>query len=330
LGAAPDFGVFAQFAFGGTPECGTGACRSAVPAGGADSDPGSDDRGGGPSMAPLQTAHRANARSPIQPVIASGGGVWRERYSSCCESCYRLAAPCPHYTESPLTLLIVGHNPSEHTWSTGYPYSNPSNRFWSLLVDGGVLPAEVPAGVVPGDSTVSRWTPAAANRLPDLLGIGITDVGCEPGSEADKYPRATMLRWRDDLYARLRAHRQRAGRAPLVVAFSGVRQWSQLFEPPLKRLPRFGRQHAESDYPPRWPYKTCDTAVFVLPSSSGRAVFTKEERLAPYRQLGEYLSARRREPQQEPQQELQHEELPVDKIARTVKVEATRQQTDAT
>ena len=131
--------------------------------------------------------------------------------------------------------------------------------------------------------------PATANRLPDELGIGITDVGCEAGSEADKYPRSTMLRWRDDLYRRLRAHRSRAGGAPECIAFSGVRQWSQLFEPPLKKLPRFGLVR---EYPPRWPYATSGqeaTRVYVLPSSSGRAVFTKEERLAPYRELGAAL-----------------------------------------
>ena len=67
------------------------------------------------------------------------------------------------------------------------------------------------------------WGAVTANRLPDELGIGITDVGCEAGSEADKYPRATMLRWRDDLYRRLKAHRSRAGRAPENIAFSGIK-----------------------------------------------------------------------------------------------------------
>lgn len=29
---------------------------------------------------------------------------------------------------NPLRLIIIGHNPSEHAWSTGHFYSNPSNR----------------------------------------------------------------------------------------------------------------------------------------------------------------------------------------------------------
>ena len=313
--ANTNFGFFAQFAFvESTPRrqpqqhgeasvdvAGSATCTSAPTSALApststkyslsDSVSGCSGCDSAPSVDPGRP-DASDLHKRLQPVIASDGGVWRERFSSVCHDCYRSAVQCPHYSEMPLRLLIIGHNPSDHTWSTGFPYSNPSNRFWRLLVDGGVLPAVVPHGIDPAD----KWTPAAANRLPDLLGIGITDMGCEPGSKADKYPRATMLRWRADLYARLRAHRRRAGRAPAVVAFTGVRQFSQLFDPPLKRLQRFGRQTIEgtssrSCLPPGWPYLDSDTQVFVLPSSSGRAVFSSEERLAPYRELGEFLQA---------------------------------------
>ncbi len=288
-----DFGMFARFAFESPDVSGGTTGPSDVSTRGGARASSAEQAGKSSSMAPYQAAVE---RETLQPVIASGGSVWRERFSSVCDDCYRSAVHCPHFSETPLTLLIIGHNPSEHTWSTGFPYSNPSNRFWKLLVDGGILPRVIPRGIEPTD----RWTPAAANRLPDLLGIGITDVGCEPGSEADKYPRATMLRWRANLFARLRAHRRRAGRAPAVVAFTGVRQFSQLFDPPLKRLGRFGRQTIDdttignaSVLPPGWPYRDCSTEVFVLPSSSGRAAFTKEDRLAPYRELGDFLQARR-------------------------------------
>ena len=242
---------------------------------------------------------RSTTSSMRWPVIAEGGGLWRERYSSCCGECYRAAKPCPHFPEIPLRLLIIGHNPSEHTWSTGFPYSNPSNRFWKLLVDGGVLPAGLPEGCSDATKLVgstcgksNQWGPATANRLPDCLGIGITDLGCEPGSQADKYSRETMLLWRNDLFRRLAAHCQRAGQPPLAIAFSGVRQWTQLFEPPLKRLEAFGLQPTHIR-PPRWPFNgKTNPAVFVLPSSSGRAVFTNQARLEPYAALGSWLSAR--------------------------------------
>ena len=40
---------------------------------------------------------------------------------------------CDHFSEGPLRLLLVGHNPSEHSWRTGWAYSNPSNAFWKLM-----------------------------------------------------------------------------------------------------------------------------------------------------------------------------------------------------
>lgn len=40
----------------------------------------------------------------------------------------------------PLRLIIVGHNPSEHAWSSGHYYSNPSNRMWSILIVTGIAP----------------------------------------------------------------------------------------------------------------------------------------------------------------------------------------------
>jgi hypothetical protein len=35
-------------------------------------------------------------------------------------------------------------------------------------------------------------------------GVGFTDAGMEPGNDANKYGRAVMKAWKEDLYARLR------------------------------------------------------------------------------------------------------------------------------
>lgn len=144
---------------------------------------------------------------------------------------------------------------------------------------------------------------ADADAAPALLGLGITDVGCAPGSDAAAFKRPVMRAWRDELYTRLRAHCARAaawaGRdasgadevalvalaafAPRVIAFSGKRQWAELFEPPLA-----GFAHGlRAERPPGWPAALLGASeVWVLPSSSGRAVMSKEEREGPYRQLG--------------------------------------------
>ena len=63
-----------------------------------------------PQQAPSEAPSRRKDPEPSavrQPVIADGGGLWRERYASVCEDCYRAATPCPHFPEEPLRLLII-------------------------------------------------------------------------------------------------------------------------------------------------------------------------------------------------------------------------------
>ena len=228
------------------------------------------------------------------PFVAAAPGLWRERFAACCPSCFASSAHCVHHREAPLRLLIVGHNPSETAWRTGYPYANGTNRFWRLMQLGEMVP--------PG------FAAADADAAPVLLGLGITDVGCEPGSDAAAFKRPQMRAWRTELYARLRAHCARAAAwaaaeamagnggqmasddaslaafASRVIAFSGKRQWGELFEPPLAGFASGLRPAAER--PPGWPAMLASSEVWVLPSSSGRAAMTREEREGPYRQLG--------------------------------------------
>ena len=81
------------------------------------------------------TSSTCRRSTPREAVVAADGSLWRERYASVCPGCFRSAVPCPHFKERRLDLLLVGHNPSDHTWRTGYAYSNPSNHFWRLLVE---------------------------------------------------------------------------------------------------------------------------------------------------------------------------------------------------
>ena len=97
------------------------------------------------------------------PFIAPHPAKWRERYAPVCPSCEAARVPCSHQPETPLKLLIIGHNPSHHSWGSGYSYSNPSNNFWKLLVKGNIIPQD--------------WTVDDCPRLPGDLGIGFTDAG---------------------------------------------------------------------------------------------------------------------------------------------------------
>lgn len=94
-----------------------------------------------------------------------------------------------------------------------------------------------------------------------------------------------MLNWKKDFYKRIRDHLHRVGRAPVVIAFTGKRQFSQLFDPPLKKVHNYGKQ---SILPPDWPVSS-HSQVWILPSSSGRAAMSTQERVKPYQELAERL-----------------------------------------
>ena len=150
------------------------------------------------------------ARDGDHPFVASVkwgslSGRWRERYSAVCEACFDQTVPCPHYLELPLRLLIVGHNPSEHAFTSGYAYSNPTNRMLALLngTFGSVSPWP---SIMPAD-----WTFMHQNWLPLHKGVGLTDLGTEPGNDAAAYKPAVLLRWRDDMFVAIRGHLRRVG-----------------------------------------------------------------------------------------------------------------------
>eukprot|EP00802_Teleaulax_amphioxeia_P014162 Tamp_14223.p1 GENE.Tamp_14223~~Tamp_14223.p1 ORF type:complete len:404 (+),score=53.22 Tamp_14223:112-1212(+) len=252
----------------------------------------------------------------ILPFVSGVPGGWRERWCGVCDDCFEKGRQCFEYPELPLRMLIVGHNPSVKTWEVGVAYGNPSNRFWGLLRSSGILPAE--------------WRPderlsVINNRMPYELGIGISDLGCLPGSDAASFGGDIMRIWRDDFYRRVHAHvrrvhvsqdrtkdeqevkvedaaaerereRERAGASgtqgwgyPSIVAFTGKRHFAALFDPPLKRVQNFGPQPLHLR-PPAWPFPE-SSEVWILPSPSGRAAMTAAEREAPYVQLGKRLAS---------------------------------------
>lgn len=163
-----------------------------------------------------------------------------------------------------LELLLVGHNPSIDSWSTGHYYSNPTNLMWKLLPDSGLIPSE--------------WDPCCDDQIVSELLIGFTDLGRTPGNVSSSYSRKEMLEWRDDFYKRIKKHAERVKGSPKRIAFTGKRQFSQLFEPPKKSI-GYGRQEI---IPTNFPI---DCEIWVLPSSSGRSVITWSERLEPYIEL---------------------------------------------
>lgn len=167
------------------------------------------------------------------------------------------------YGELPLRLLLVGHNPSEHSWVSGHYFSQPSNNFWKLITESGILEQDVNAN---------------DDEMLEKMQIGFTDVIRMPNSESNAITRRVFIEQRAFFYNRITDNAHRVGGAPERIAFVGKRQFSMLFDPPLKRV-ELGLQDIR---PPRFPL---DSEIWVLSTPSGRSPMKWEERVKPYKEL---------------------------------------------
>ncbi len=246
--------------------------------------------------------------------------------------------------EEVLKVIIVGHNPSNQSWSRGHYYANPVNRMWFLLGK--------KSRIIP-----SHFTSLNDIDCPVTAKVGFTDLlfGVNETNSC-KITDNEVRGFKSSLYTRLVAHVHRVAESccipiddayPRVIAFAGERQWKALFPPnhtinlsatstgrkrkqscvkdgkedgstnisesepinkksqqsilkytdvvvlddevPNKRptrkiaLVEFGLQSAR---PPDWPKELSKSMIFLLPSSSGAAALTNEQREQPYIDLG--------------------------------------------
>lgn len=163
--------------------------------------------------------------------------------------------------ESGVQVLFVGINPGIRSSQTGHHFAGPSNRFWKLLFEAGLVP--------------ERITFEDDDRLPEY-GYGITNIVPRPTPGID-----TILP-PEYIAGRLKLRKKVLRFKPAVVAMVGVTVYRAMF-PERKGPVKLGRQ----------PETIGDTEVFVLPNPSGRnANFSYQEMLAAFRLLRRRLKAR--------------------------------------
>ena len=164
--------------------------------------------------------------------------------------------------------IFVGHNPSVHTWETGHYFANPSNRFWRLLEESGIIDGNDP-------------------KLDDVMvenfGFGFCDVIETPGNDASTISRRDFTQNAPSFLKRIDNYALSMNGALKRICFVGKRQWKQLFHPILAHC-MHGKQSHEHR-PPNWPDSLNGIDVWILPSPSGRAVLSNEERVSPYHDL---------------------------------------------
>jgi double-stranded uracil-DNA glycosylase len=157
----------------------------------------------------------------------------------------------------PVRVLFVGINPGMRSAAIGHHFAGPSNRFWKLLVESGLVPE--PIGKE-DDHRLPEWGFGITNLVPRAT-PGIDTLRPAEYVAGALVLRKKVRRWR-----------------PEVVAFVGVTLYRAVFAIKPGVAISLGVQ-SESI--------TLEGArVFVLPNPSGRnANFSYQQMLAAFREL---------------------------------------------
>src|SRR3954452_14637214 len=162
----------------------------------------------------------------------------------------------------PVRVLLVGINPGVRSSQVGHHFAGPSNRFWKLLYESGLV--SEPIGFADDD------------RL-HLWGLGITNLIPRPTPGIDTLRREEYAAGAKTLRRKIRRVK------PEVVAFVGVTLFRSVFDRRAGQPVALGLQAERLD----------GARVFVLPNPSGRnANFSYAEMLDAFRALRRMLSAR--------------------------------------
>ena len=160
--------------------------------------------------------------------------------------------------EPGVKVILVGINPGVMSAVTGHHFAGPTNRFWGLLYESGIVPEPI--------------THEDDVRLPEW-GIGMTNLIARPSPGIDVLrPQEYLDGWKI-LEKKVERYR------PAIVAFIGVTMyralWKVLGHAKVPEI-RPGLQHATVH----------GARIFVLPNPSGRnAHFQYDEMLAAFREL---------------------------------------------
>ena len=175
--------------------------------------------------------------------------------------------------------LFIGHNPSNSTWETGHYFANPTNRFWKLITQSGL-----------GDSVQPKNEAEIVQINDDMMvanGFGFTDFIEIPGNDANAIKMAEILANKEIFIKRIEKYANDINSQLKRICFVGKKQWKQQFSQALAKC-EHGLQDADLR-PLLWSKQINDLDIWVLPSPSGRAVISDNDRLKPYLWLSESL-----------------------------------------
>jgi TDG/mug DNA glycosylase family protein len=161
--------------------------------------------------------------------------------------------------------MLVGINPGVMSATTGHHFAGPTNRFWRLLHESGIVPEPV--------------THEDDVRLP-AWGIGMTNLVARPTPGIDTLRPEEYLEGWTILEKKIDRFR------PAVVAFVGVTMYRALWRV-IGQVPGAPKPKGSPVIKPGFQHATVHGArLFVLPNPSGRnAHFSYADMLAAFTEL---------------------------------------------
>jgi double-stranded uracil-DNA glycosylase len=169
--------------------------------------------------------------------------------------------------EPGVRVLLIGINPGVTSALTGHHFAGPTNRFWRLLYESGIVPEPV--------------THEDDVRLPEW-GIGMTNLVARPSPGIDVLKPAEYIEGWTILEQKIAKYR------PEIVAFVGVTMYRVLWKV-IAGQARVAPKPSGGvpDIRPGFQKATVHGArMFVLPNPSGRnANFSYAEMLEAFRSL---------------------------------------------
>ena len=160
----------------------------------------------------------------------------------------RICGSLPDYLAPDLSILFVGINPGLRSLEVGHHYAGPSNRFWKLLFEVGIVP--------------HRMTCQDDGRLLDY-GYGLTNLIAKPTAGIQDLVKQDFLQGRDVLLAKIAKYQ------PALVAVLGISVARVLF-PPVTSNASGKRLVVCPIQTGLQPELLAGVRVFVLPNPSGR------------------------------------------------------------
>ncbi len=172
-------------------------------------------------------------------------------------------ATLPDLLRLGLDLVFVGINPGETSARRGHYYANPGNAFWRVLSESPLVSHRV---TPEDDASLSHARP---------FPIGFTDVVKRVETDSTKVTPAEVRASVEAFQARLAIARPRS------VCFTGGRQFDDLY-PKMRPRHGWGRQPLDLD----------GAAMWVIPSTSGRAAAYRGQIAAVLADLAQSLGVR--------------------------------------